>query len=264
MKARIEFEGDYLLCRAGTAPGGENRIPLEDALLERVKGWASRYDGAVLSKDAGALHTIGAEIYDWLNVNHWADDWVDGTDTRILEVAVGTAPTDWTETLLDLPWEILARGGEYLAANATQPFVVYRSIGIEPDAAPNVPEHSNFAAMFMAAAPRGDTNLKFEAEEEAILGATDKLNLQRFVEESGCIDFLKLRLSDEGPFEAVHLSCHGDIQAEDGPVLLLETPEGDRALTSAGVLSNTFGESNPSWCFCRPAGPPSLAAAMET
>ena len=129
----------------------------------------------VLAKDLGALHAVGAENYDWQNVNHWVDAWVDGTDARTLEVAVGTATTEWTEALLDLPWEILSRGGEYIAADSTQKFIVYSSIGLGADNVPNVPVHNDMAVMFMAAAPQGGANLNFEAEEVAILSATEKL-----------------------------------------------------------------------------------------
>jgi len=154
MEARIEIKGRNIHCRAGTASGGNFRIPMEDALLERMQGWASRYDGAVQTKDVGASHAVGAEIYAWLNGNGWADDWVSRTGKRSLEIAVGTKSTKWTEALLDLPWEILARGGEYLAADATQTFIVYRSIGINADDEPKAPEHSNMAVMWLAGAAR--------------------------------------------------------------------------------------------------------------
>lgn len=98
--------------------------------------------------------------------------------------------------------------------------------------------------------------LDFEAEEAAILGATDRLPMQLFVEESGCAEFLKDRLVQEGPFEAVHLSCHGDIDPDTGPILLLETPEGRKASCSPGALSSTIGENKLPLVFlsaCRTA-----------
>ena len=57
------------------------------------------------------------------------------------------------------------------------------------------------------------------------------------VEETGALDFLTDRLaSDEGPFEALHLSCHGDIDERRGPVLLLGTAEGKLHQATAGEI----------------------------
>ena len=61
--------------------------------------------------------------------------------------------------------------------------------------------------------------------------------MQLVVEESGCCEFLKDRLAQDGPFEVVHISCHGDILKSGGPVVALETPEGGLALTAPGELA---------------------------
>ena len=113
------------------------------------------------------------------------------------------------------------------------------------------PVYRDLAMMFMAAAPEGQPELDFEAEEAAILTATHRLPLQVFVEESGCLEFLKTRLVQEGPFEAVHFSCHGGISDAMGPVLALETPEGKTEYVPAGKAARALGEkkSAPGLCF---------------
>jgi hypothetical protein len=63
------------------------------------------------------------------------------------------------------------------------------------------------------------------------------------------------RLNLDGPFEALHLSCHGDI-ARRGPVLALEDETGARALTTISQLVGAL--SDPArWFSCRPVGRPS-------
>jgi hypothetical protein len=74
----------------------------------------------------------------------------------------------------------------------------------------------------MAAAPRGEHALSFE-EESAILTATQRLPLHLVVEESGAPGPLGDRLNLDGPFEALHLSCHGDIDPSQGQSWLWRT-----------------------------------------
>jgi hypothetical protein len=101
------------------------------------------------------------------------------------------------------------------------------------------PVRGDLQVLFMAAAPEGQKVLDFEAEEAAILEATrGAARVHVAVEESGALDGISLRLtSEEGPFEALHLSCHGEILAKRGPVLLLETLEGPATGRGAGRAS---------------------------
>ncbi len=242
MQARITILGNDILCwREDGRKGDEVRIALSDATLENLNAWAEQYKRTVRSGDPGPLLGLGLEIFAWLDESGWASDWAKGPGDRALEVAVGDAKADAAKALLDLPWEALAREGDFLAADPNQTFLVFRSIGRGTDAAPAEPAHRDLAAMFMAAAPEGQGNLDFEAEEAAILDATARLPMQLFVEESGCAEFLKERLARDGPFEAVHLSCHGDIDEDEGPLLGLETPEGDLAPTTPGTIADALG-----------------------
>ena len=85
--------------------------------------------------------------------------------------------------------------------------------------------------LFIAAAPEGQQELYYEEEEAAILKATRSRTsgqplVHLTVEESGELNVLAERHRDEGPFDILHPSCHGDIQevgSETLPVLLLET-----------------------------------------
>lgn len=101
---------------------------------------------------------------------------------------------------------------------------------------PPAPEYSDLAVAFMAASPRGQKELDFEAEEAGIIRATRHLPLSLFVEESGCHSYLKDKLALEGPFEAVHISCHGNIIPSRGPVLILEDEEGNDAVTPPAAI----------------------------
>jgi hypothetical protein len=79
------------------------------------------------------------------------------------------------------------------------------------------------------------------------------------------LEVLGDRLSSaEGPFEALHLSCHGDIVPERGPVLLLETLAGDPHEVGPGDLARGLGERKPplvvlSACRTAERGPPAAA-----
>jgi tetratricopeptide (TPR) repeat protein len=257
MQARITIVGNDILCGRGAVRAGEeSRIELTGATLARLTGWAERYGRIVRTGDPSPLLALGLEIFAWLDQGGWASGWIRGTGDRVLEVAVDDPGTEAAAALLDLPWETLAREGGFLAADPAQTLVVFRSIGRRADAAPAQPAHRDLEALFMAAAPRGQRELGFEAEEAAILDATARLPMQLFVEESGCADFLKDRLAQDGPFEAVHLSCHGDILEATGPVLALETPEGDLAPVTPGQLAGVLGERKAPLVFlsaCRTA-----------
>jgi CHAT domain-containing protein len=102
----------------------------------------------------------------------------------------------------------------------------------------------------MAAEIEGQGILNYEQEEAAILRATKGLDLNLSVEESGTIEFVTQRIARDGPFEALHLSCHGEIEKGE-PVLALENSEGGLALTEIAELSEALGEegAKPSLVF---------------
>jgi tetratricopeptide (TPR) repeat protein len=240
--ALIELLGSDIL---GSIEGGEEvRLPAASAIA-KLQAWSKRYDKASLLDNEGELSAIGREIFAWLDESGWASAWALGSGDRALEIRVRGAGGVEEEALLDAPWELLSRAeGPPLAFDDIQLFVVARRIG--PKAAPLEPRHGDLQLMFMAAAPEGQNELDFEAEETAILEATQLLLLRVVVEETGALEFLGARLtSDEGPFEALHLSCHGDIDAKKGPILLLEKAEGGEDRVDAGQIVKALGADPP-------------------
>ncbi len=225
MRARITIVGSDIFCILDTAGSRNLRIELSNETFTSLNDWSGKYNRVVRSGDPSTLLTLGTEIFTWFDEGGWASEWVKGTGDRILEVAMDDPGSELASALLDLPWEIMVYQSDFLAADPNQAYIVYRRIGPCAGAVPATPAYRDLAVMFMAASPEGQRELDFEAEETAILAATARLPIQLFVEESGCSDFLKERLALDGPFEAVHLSCHGDIRSDVGPVLALETPE---------------------------------------
>src|SRR5271155_3917943 len=240
--ALIELLGSDIL---GSIEGGEEvRVPATPAIA-KLQAWSKRYDKASLFDNEGELSAIGREMFAWLDESRWASAWALGSGDRALEIRVRGAGGGEEEALLDAPWELLSRAdGPPLAFDDIQLFIVARRIG--PKAAPLEPRHGDLQLMFMAAAPEGQHELDYEAEESAILEATRLLPMRVVVEETGALEFLGARLAtDEGPFEALHLSCHGDIDREKGPILLLETAEGGANRVGPGAIVGALGADPP-------------------
>ncbi|MDZ7857275.1 CHAT domain-containing protein [Sphaerotilus sp.] len=249
MKATIELRGSDVFCRAedtqASGPSLEQRLDLESA-LPRLQDWARRYDEAVRA-DSGAdtLRLIGRELWDWLDKPAgWAAAWAAGTGARVLDICVrpDALQDEAARALLDAPWELLSGPQGWLAEDAVQPFEVVRRIGAA--ATPRVAEFVDLQMLFMAAAPEGQHVLSFEAEEAAILQATQRKPLHLFVEETGSAEWLKDRLVADGPFDVLHLSCHGDIDKRRGPVLALEDDRGGMVLTEVPTLVEAIGEAD--------------------
>ncbi len=245
MKARLRIAGttDVVFEIDGESLHNTSRWPVKDA--QKVLGEVSaRYRRAVIARTPDVLAILGTELFDWLDRDGRASAWVGKTVGALdLEIAVSGTVEGIAQALLDAPWELLAKDGRFLAADSQRPFLVTRRIG--PPEAPVAPPYTDLRALFMAAAPEGQRELDYEAEEAAILSATERLRLQLLVEESGCLEFLGPRVADEESLEVLHLSCHGDIDSADGPFLALETPEGGQDKTTAARLSETLGTHLP-------------------
>jgi hypothetical protein len=207
---------------------GEGAAMLRLAPAAALSDWAERYRQAVSASAEAEVFRIGEEMFGWLDQGGGLTGWLEGAD-RVLEVRAGAGPAGGlAEALLAAPWEALVAGGRFLASEPRL-FTVLRRCG--GDGEPVKPAHADLALMFMAASPAGQHVLDYEREEAAILEATtatkDRPPLAHVeVEESGALEFLAERLRLDGPFEALHLSCHGDIVEREGPVLLLERAEG--------------------------------------
>ena len=238
----IELLGSDIFC--SIAGGGvDGRFSLGDA-LPRLTQWSRRYETASAHDREGDLLAIGQEMFRWLDEAGWASGWAAGSGDRELEVRVDGLGGAQEAALLDAPWELLAGRDGPLALDPLRLFVVARRVGRPQQA--REPRHSDLRLMFMASAPEGQVELDFEAEEGAILEATkDDERVHLIVEETGVLRFLRGRLASEGSCEALHLSCHGDIDGALGPVLMLETPEGGAARATAGDLIAALGTERP-------------------
>ncbi|MEM6744599.1 MAG: AAA family ATPase [Pseudomonadota bacterium] len=245
-------------------PAYENRDPEtapRDAAAA-LRDWAERYGKAVEAGSEPALKTIGTEMLGWLDRGNALSAWLAGPE-RALEVRIDPATPDaLDEPLLAAPWELLCRANAFLAEESTL-FTVARRCTSGTD--PGTARYKDFALMFMAAAVEGTSELDYEAEEAAILQATQAEDGRALahvqVEESGALDFLRERMRLDGPFEALHLSCHGDIRAGEGgadpvPVLMLEKPAGGGDEVDPERLLERLGDAVPPLIFvsaCRTA-----------
>ncbi len=106
----------------------------------------------------------------------------------------------------------------------------------------------------MAASPRGEVDLDYEAEETAIIRALGgKLDL--LVEESGNPGQLGERFADLPAMQVLHLSCHGhnewrpNATASPRPILALEDDNGDFLPTEAANLIEALSAQPPRFVF---------------
>lgn len=264
-RASIELQGSDIACFPRLA-GVEPRFAL-DAALPKLVDWARRYEEAVADPTKqDDLIAIGREMFAWLDEAGWASAWQAGGGDRILDVIASGDPDEQEAALLDAPWELLANAKGFLADDDRM-FVPCRRLG--PPGTVWTPQHGDLQILFMAAAVEGQSELDFEQEESGILEATKNVrDVRVIVEESGTLAELGARLSqDEGPFEVVHISCHGTITEETGPVLLLETAEGDADLVGPRDIARAIGAMPPALVFfsaCRSAarGKGELAASF--
>jgi CHAT domain/AAA ATPase domain len=243
LSARIELRGEELFC-ADTSEGGISTVrQLTPETLARLRGWAERYDAAVRSGALPPLVDIGQDMAAFLDEgDRWLDRVLSGTIGEIaLDIAVPGQPEERERLLLDIPWELLRPNNRFLAEDDERLFRVTRHLG--GSGTPAAPDFRDLSLLFMAAEVEGQGVLNYEQEEAGILQATNGLPLSLSVEESGAIEFLGQRIAHEGPFEALHLSCHGDI-VKGHPALALEKPEGGLDLIGIVPLSRAFGEED--------------------
>ncbi|SHJ77252.1 AAA ATPase domain-containing protein, partial [Tessaracoccus bendigoensis DSM 12906] len=254
---------------AGTS---EAELAVTDEIRLRWKSWIDGYRYAVGSGRPDGLLAIGQEMLRWLDSTGWAAHWLAHPGARELEIVGDSPETADQQRVLALPWELLATGQGFLAADGVQPFVVWRRIGRQ--CAPVPAEHCDLSVLFMAASPDAAgsglriSDLDYEAEEAAILAASRPTALNMAVEESGCVEFLRDRLSGEELFEVLHLSCHGTVLkpdeaaplsrfgAQPGPALVLESAVGAVEFVSPADLAGAWADRVPGLVFlsaCRTA-----------
>ena len=142
------------------------------------------------------------------------------------------------------PWEILADEKDkagFLARRSYSRFVVHRRW--MTGGGEYTPSDFRLSMVFMAASPHGQAELNYRNEEVAIANAAGRFKIDLVVEETGQLDQLAdtlqyIRDRQNGPIDALHLSCHGINQPE--PHLAFEDEVGEsRFVTPDDLCSQT-------------------------
>ena len=190
---------------------------------------------------------LGRHLHDWLNgPEHFLRRLIEIVPAPVsLEFAVARQDdTALGRAFLDAPWELLAVDGRHWALADDIVFCPLRRIG---NAGPTpLPSPNRLSLVFMAAAPRGADTLAYEAEEAAILRATQSIEIDLVVEESGTLDRLSACVARERP-DVVQISCHGTLIPD--PVLLFEDELGDEVRVKGGQLVSKFAARPPQLLF---------------
>ena len=221
------------------------RRDLDEAAVRDLESFAERYGVILRTRGAaGAVLALGRELYRWFDGDRGQLKTLVSSAPRpfLFEVRARARPSKAEWALLRVPFELLADDDGFLAQNALLRFCPLRRLGAaRPLPAPD--EH-RLGLVFMAAAPRGQVELDYEAEETAILDAVSTQRIDLVVEESGDPVELGVRLRELDTMQAVHLSCHGlnrwrpadQPKAEPKPILAMEDPEGNTWPTDAVLL----------------------------
>lgn len=260
--------------------GNPERRSVTSKDQDRARQWIDAYGALCKDKTREAQHprliAIGRQLASWMDGageggdgRGWLTAWLKTPGPCDLEIVADVVPDGGARLWLDVPWEVLTAPGpegDFLLANRLRPYSPVRRLGKR--AAGGNPSNYALALAFVAASPR-DVHpvLAYETEEMLILRATESLRLDLVVEESGTLEQLGERVALEGPFDAVHLSCHGLPDQDGQPArLLLEDEAGDRADADAADLVSAFGENRPKLVFlsaCHSAeGEPAQSLAL--
>lgn len=208
--------------------------------------WSARYRRALHDSAplADALRAIGDDIRAWLD---GGEGWMSrllasASPPLVLELLVDTIrPDDGQLAFLEAPWELMTQGSTHLATRSDVLLCPVRRLGRPREPMP--PSPYRLSVVFMAAAPRGASELFFEHEEAAILDAAGAAGLDLTVEESGTLKWLADCMAQQKPVDVLQISSHGT--TEPSPLLLLETELGDRHPASAEDIASELGANLP-------------------
>ncbi|UCG59267.1 MAG: tetratricopeptide repeat protein [Phycisphaerales bacterium] len=228
--------------------------------------WAKTYLGILDRGNApDELLKLGQQIYRWLDDDQsWLERIKESTVAPlVLEFTTRPRPDEQERTFLQVPWELLADEASHWATRSDLQFVSVRRLGPRKD--PRAPSGYRLCTVFVAATPRQERKLAFEAEETAILSATGTIEMDLIVEESGTLEQLEDTLAFEGNVDVIHLSCHGT--AEPEPTLALEDELGSSKSTGVEDLSRRLSVHRPQLLFvsvCETAGPDRLLNSLSS
>lgn len=247
---------------------GDNAPPLAEHPLpaETLRQFIERTEAQYHSPLAPALHTLGRDLYTWL------EDATQGCIGRLRARQPDLAlHLDGDAGLRHLPWELLHDGDAFLCQHPNQRFTPVRRAAPFAPRDPG-PKNRPLRVLFMASSPQdAQPELDFEREEAHILSAVRGNLMDLVVEESGSLAGLQRVINDyrEGRFDVVHLTGHADID-EATAFFWLEDEYGRKQRADAAQLARAFGGRFPRLLFlsgCRsgqtPAlGMPSLSEAL--
>jgi hypothetical protein len=205
----------------------------EDSLAQRVFGSA-------------ALRELGEKLFNFLDGD---ERWLSGAlaDPRgaVVRIAAG-------QRLRQLPWELVARDGSYLAVSETAALLPVRAASTVATLGAAIPAHNRpLRVLFMASSPEGvEPVLSFEAEEAGILAATADTGTELVVEESGTVEGLRFTAESYGPgyFDVLHVSGHATID-QGQPKFLVENELGGPAWATADQIARAMDGQWPRLVF---------------
>ena len=234
MTTLFRIEPDRLCLRCEQAGLDEFR-PLTAAAEPQFRGWLQDYHNPLRGYgDEPARLRLGRELYAWLDGDA-------GWLARLREAAEPPGSSNFARRAIPASWP--GRFSSCLGNCWPTTGVIWRPIwrcaiprcaDWASRAHPGQPSPCRLSLVFMAAAPRDQLRLDYEAEETAILDATEQTGLDLTVEESGALKWLATCVAREAPVDVLHLSCHGQGGAE--PALCLETDEGATHLASVRAI----------------------------
>ncbi|HEX4964813.1 MAG TPA: CHAT domain-containing protein [Thermoanaerobaculia bacterium] len=219
-----------------SGPEGNERRALKPAAIESlVKAVDESY--AAGPRD---LAQLGQHLYEWLDgPERWLGKAREGTSGLAIDV-------DVDGRLRQLPWELLADGGCYLADSLVTPV---RRVG-QSGAAPDI-QNRPLRVLLMACSPKDvQPVLDFEKEESLVLKETREQPIELLVEESGSLVGLEREIVsfESGHFDVFHLSGHAGV-VEGRPKFLMEDEFGRRQEAEAEDIAEAFAERWPRLLF---------------
>ena len=257
-----------LLDAAGTP---SNRIQLTPEFISEINELSAQYQALLKKKDIDAeLLAIGQQLFRLVDGDaHGLQAILDDlTGDFTFEIRSKAKPSAEEQAVLAAPWELLADAQGFLAQDAQCLYCPVRRLGISEQQTPT--DAHRLGIMFMAASPRGQQELDFEAEETAIIRAVPGQDIDLVVEESGDPEQLGIQVANV-PMPILHLSCHGAANYPHNkltqPVLMLEDAYGDDRPTTSSDIKAMLGANIPSLLFlsaCQTATAPASATAAQS
>jgi len=186
------------------------------------------------------LAQLGQHLYEWLDgPERWLNKALAGTPGLAIDVGADGP-------LCQLPWEVLAEGGNFLVDSLLAPVRRVSRSGAAPEV-----QNRPLRVLLMACSPEdGQPVLDFEQEEGLVLDATRKQPIELLVEESGSLAGLEREIEsfESGHFDVFHLSGHAGV-IEGRPKFLMEDEFGRRQDAEAENIAAAFAGRWPRLLF---------------